>query len=338
MARVHLEDDVLAKGSDLAPTPLKVVDDASGAVVGELTVGVKALDALTKMGKPVHADTLSVEVQELKLTKAPPAKGGIRLLIDMLGVAELDTTTKKATAHGDGLYATPFQKTYSLAPPSKLADTILAALKDSSELEDSEIQVVVEALDRSGTPSTYGTCHLALKTLLEGGKDFAMDARPVKSANGKETLGTLRCGVTALAALKTLTEGSAGGAGGSASLKFSVHDVMLARPPKPSTPLVVHVDLLGAEALASSPITPKAGTAVPLDFAAAFTLEPDSSSREAIAKARPPQLPPPQMPPPASSTAASSGTPQLCLPLPALRSSAHHGAPQLCPSLPRPLL
>ena len=78
MARVHLEDHLVAKGADLPPTPFPIIDGA-GTVVGELTVGVKAIAALATMGKSAHSDQLFVDVTELKLKKAPPAaRHGVR--------------------------------------------------------------------------------------------------------------------------------------------------------------------------------------------------------------------------------------------------------------------
>jgi hypothetical protein len=117
-----------------------------------------------------------------------------------------------------------------------------------------------------------------------------MAPRPVLSPNGKETLGTLSVSVVALAALRTLNESSGGGAPGSVSLKLSVHEVLLVRPPKPIAPLVIHVDLLGVVSSTSAALTPKAGEAVPANFDALFALEPGTAPREAAIKAfqRPP--------------------------------------------------
>ena len=292
MARVHLEDHLVAKGADLPPTPLPIIDGA-GTVVGELTVGVKAIAALATMGKSAHSDQIFVDVTELKLKKAPPAaRNGVRLLVDMLGVVELEETTSKATAHGEGLYALPFSKSFTLAPLSKLAVKLATALEASDE-EESEIQLVVETLDRSGSASTYGICHVSLKALLAAGQDLSpMAPRPVLSPNGKETLGTLSCSVVALAALRTLKESTGGGAPGSVSLKLSVHEVLLARPPKPIAPLVIHLDLLGVVSSTSAALTPKAGEAVPANFEASFALEPGTAPREAAIKAFAPKKTP----------------------------------------------
>jgi hypothetical protein len=113
------------------------------------------------MGKSAHSDQLFIDVTELKLKKAPPAaRHGVRLLVDMLGVAELEETTPKATAHGEGLYALRFSKSFTLAPLSKLAVKLATALEAADE-EESEIQLVVETLDRSGSASTYGICHVS---------------------------------------------------------------------------------------------------------------------------------------------------------------------------------
>ena len=60
--------------------------------------------------------------------------------------------------------------------------------------------------------------------------------------------------------------GGRGGPGGAASLTLTVHDLLLARPPKPTAPLVVHVDLLGAAFLVSPAVTPKAASPVPLGY------------------------------------------------------------------------
>ena len=154
-----MEDDLVAKGANLPPTPRPIVDCA-GVVVGELTVGVKVITAIATMGKSAHSDQLFVDVTELKLKKAPPAaRHGVRLLVDMLGVAELEETTPKATAHGEGLYALPFSKSFTLAPLSKLAVKLATALEAADE-EESEMQLVVKTIFRSGSASTYGVCHM----------------------------------------------------------------------------------------------------------------------------------------------------------------------------------
>ena len=69
--------------------------------------------------------------------------GGVQLLVDVLGVDELEATTKKASQESAGKYAIPFAQAYDLAPPSKLRDAIRAALGSASK-EDSEIQIVVQ--------------------------------------------------------------------------------------------------------------------------------------------------------------------------------------------------
>jgi len=134
---------------------------------------------------------------------------------------------------------------------------------------------------------------VSLKALLAAGQDLSpMAPRPVLSPNGKETLGTLSVSVVALAALRTLKESSGGGAPGSVSLKLSVHEVLLVRPPKPIAPLVIHVDLLGVVSSTSAALTPKAGEAVPANFDASFALEPGTAPREAAIKAFAPKKTP----------------------------------------------
>ena len=136
VARLNLETDLLAKGKDRPLGPLKIVDDKSNAAVGELTCAVSAVDAMKSTGSGGSSgggggggasETIVVEVHELTLKKAPAARRGLQVLIDMLGVSELEATSKKASAKNDGVWAVNFEKEFVAGPSSKLRDAIATA-------------------------------------------------------------------------------------------------------------------------------------------------------------------------------------------------------------------
>ena len=124
----------------------------------------------------------------------------------------------------------------------------------SEKREDSEVLLVVQALDHSGNGSDIGTAHISLEELLDCGADHRHKSFDVVDRDGSR-LGTLTASVSALKALKAI---EAGGLPSDSAMSITVQELTLARPPK-GQKLVVSVDLLGADAASSDAVELKAG-------------------------------------------------------------------------------
>ena len=125
--------------------------------MGELTCAITAMAVLNAPsgsdaqggGGAASGEAITISLSELSLKKAPLARGGIQVLVDVLGVRELEATSKKASAKADGVWALDFTQTYPMGAPSKLRDAFKLAL-DSEAREDSEVMLIVQGLDRTG--------------------------------------------------------------------------------------------------------------------------------------------------------------------------------------------
>ena len=163
-----------------------------------------------------------LELFELSLKKPPVARGGIQVLVDVLGVRKLEQTSSKANAKADGVWALDFQRTYSLAKQTPLREAFSLAL-GSEAREDSEVMLVVQCLDRAGDASDIGVCHVSLEALLTDGKDLRRQALPVVS-DDKRPLGMLTLSLSALPALRAIDaeRGRSDGGGGGSSGRLSL--------------------------------------------------------------------------------------------------------------------
>ena len=73
----------------------------------------------------------------------------MQVLVDMLLVRDLEETTKKGAAKTPGVWSFDYTRDFSAAKPSKLRDAIASAL-ESDDPSDSQVHLVVQALDRGG--------------------------------------------------------------------------------------------------------------------------------------------------------------------------------------------
>ena len=126
------------------------------------------------------------------------------------------------------------------------AEDAIALALESDTREDSEVQVVVQALDRGGSnASDVGICHISLENLLEEGRDIKAKAMPILD-NDKNNLGTLTVTCIALKALQAIDEEADAAGPSSETLSLTVEEVTMAKPPK-GQKLTLTVDLLYRE-------------------------------------------------------------------------------------------
>ena len=62
------------------------------------------------------------------LTRPPSAKGGLRVLVDALGVEELESPSDKCRKVSEGVWAVDLSREYSVARPSKLREKFASEL------------------------------------------------------------------------------------------------------------------------------------------------------------------------------------------------------------------
>lgn len=67
----------------------------------------------------------------------------------MIGVREVESTSPKVGAKNEGVYALDHVAEYTLAEGSKLREALGTALVSPTR-EDSEVQIIVQTVDRSG--------------------------------------------------------------------------------------------------------------------------------------------------------------------------------------------
>lgn len=146
---------------------------------------------------------LCVTLLSLQLTDASSLSegGGVVVEIDVPGdgaIFRMDTAAKVSAAGHASLGG--FSRSFAVGPAEPLGVAFDAAL-DSPEPEDSEVQLVLLAVDGSGAalPDELGTARVSLETLVAGGTDFRGPLKVV-GPDGAER-GTLTCAVGGIGSL-----------------------------------------------------------------------------------------------------------------------------------------